>query len=352
MAINKYKIKAGIRYLANLYENGTRVAQRGGFLTKGDAKKWLAQQTVSPEQPLQIATAFRDLCGLYLDWVQPRRGKNTYIAKNGVIKRFLKAHKDITLEEIDRHVLTTYHQLLLANHNPKTANRHLLELSVLFNWLIKEGHAQSNPCRGIEKAREEQSVRYIPPAKDLAAVRMAATNAEREIIDTLYFTAARLSEILSLTWDDINFEKNAIRLWTNKRRGGNREPRVLAMHRELREIMQKRWTLRTDSPMVFTNEAGEKWSRHNPFIRDLFSRVCTRAKIKPFTAHAIRHHVASALSDSHKATQRQIQRFLGHMNLRTTEIYLHDLSVDDEILAAFPDDPIGDSLVKCSENHQ
>jgi integrase len=52
-------------------------------------------------------------------------------------------------------------------------------------------------------------------------------------------------------WDDINFEKNAIRLWTSKRRGGNKEPRVIAMHPELREIIDKRLTKKIDCPFVF-----------------------------------------------------------------------------------------------------
>lgn len=85
----------------------------------------------------------------------------------------------------------------------------------------------------------------------------------------------------------------------------------------------------------FDPEKNARWSRHTPFIKDLFSRLCDRAHVNRFTAHALRHHIASVIDDSHKATHRQIQRFLGHMNLRTTEIYLHDLRIDDDILGAF-----------------
>ncbi|MCG8530633.1 MAG: tyrosine-type recombinase/integrase [Desulfovibrionales bacterium] len=62
------------------------------------------------------------------------------------------------------------------------------------------------------------------------------------------------------------------------------------------------------------------------------------AAVKLFTAHCIRHHVASRLADSRKATHRQIQMFLGHMNIRTTETYLHELDMDRDIVDAF-DDP-------------
>ena len=67
-------------------------------------------------------------------------------------------------------------------------------------------------------------------------------------------------------------------------------------------------------------------------MKNFFERLCSRAGVKPFTAHAVRHHVASRLSDSRKATSRQIQNFLGHRRLTTTETYLHELEVDRSVV--------------------
>jgi integrase len=344
MGIEAYKTKTGQRYLATLYQDGKRVARQGGFATKREAKTWLAEQTVNPPYPILTASC-HEWAGKYLDWVKPRRGPNTYIAKRGVLKRLLHQYPDLLLAKIDRAFLTSYHQSVTNSDGAKTANRHLLEISIWLNWLIREDVIQSNPARAIERAREDRKPRAVPTAEEMAAIRLAATPAERELIDALYFTGARLSEILSLTWEDVNFDLETIRLWTSKRRGGNREPRVLPMHPHLSGIIKRRWETRPDgSPMVFTN-GGRKWSRNHPFIRDLVKRLCARAGVPTYTAHCIRHHVATLMVDTGKANARQIQRFLGHMNLKTTEIYLHDLTVDRGVLEAFP---IGDSIGDCS----
>jgi len=58
----------------------------------------------------------------------------------------------------------------------------------------------------------------------------------------------------------------------------------------------------------------------------LMENLCARARVKSFTFHSIRHHVASILKDSGKATVPQIQKFLRHRRMTTTENYLHDLS--------------------------
>ncbi|WP_163813098.1 site-specific integrase [Pseudodesulfovibrio sp. JC047] len=285
---------------------------------------------------------FTSLASDYLSWVEGRRKRNTYIYKRSTINRFLDFyHGRLPVNEITQEIIETYLQNEIAKRTAKAVNNDLLELSILFNWAVKRGLMSSNPSRPIENYAADAYVRYVPPAEDISAARLVAKPEERRIFDTLYYTAARLSEILELTWEDVNFDHQVVRLWTSKRKGGNREPRYISMHKELQKTLQAAWEARDrHSPYVFTNpKDGKQYTRHTEFIRLLFKRLCERAKIKkPFTAHCIRHHVASRFADSRKATHRQIQQYLGHMNLRTTEIYLHEMSVDRDIVKAF-DDP-------------
>jgi Site-specific recombinase XerD len=342
MSVEKYKTKAGIRYQAVLFVKGQRVARKAGFKTKKDAQKWLHEEGKLWELSggsTTTRTTLKELANDYLTEIEDRRKRNTYIYKRSTFRRFIKFYGGgLRLNEIDRDVVAEYHRVQKVERGAKAANADLRELGTLFKWAIKRDHMLKNPAGQVDKYAEETYVRYVPPAEDIAAARMAATPEERRIIDALYYTAARLNEILELTWEDINFDAKAIRLWTSKRRDGNREPRMLAMHHELEKVLLDAWKSRdTQSPYVFTNpKDGDKYTRHTEFIRLLFSRVCKRAKLKKsFTAHCIRHHVASRFADSRKATHRQIQQFLGHMNLRTTETYLHELQVDHDILDAF-----------------
>lgn len=60
----------------------------------------------------------------------------------------------------------------------------------------------------------------------------------------------------------------------------------------------------------------------------MMANLCTRAGVKPFTLHSIRHHVASILNDSGKASMKQIQTILRHRRQATTENYLHAIAGD------------------------
>lgn len=62
------------------------------------------------------------------------------------------------------------------------------------------------------------------------------------------------------------------------------------------------------------------------------SNLCARAGGAHFSAHSLRHFMATHFDDQHR-----VQKVLGHMNIRTTEIYLHDLGVDRKAAGIFED---------------
>lgn len=243
--------------------------------------------------------------------------------------------EDLTTRDIDGFFTQCRHDV-----GAKTANRILVELKGLWNWSIRKNYFQSNPFRPIEPFPEERFIRRVPTPEEMAKVRLAAKNDEREFIDTLYFTGARLSEVCKLTWEDINFQARTITLWTRKRRSGSLEQRTMAMVESLQKILESRWSRDTRHEVyVFSDEAGKPLRKDHPWLLHLFTDLCERAGVPRFTAHSIRHHVATRLKDSRKATAFQIKEFLGHMNLSTTEKYLHELDVDRDIGTLLDDDP-------------
>jgi len=92
------------------------------------------------------------------------------------------------------------------------ANRDLRDLKALYNWAIRNELLLRNPCINIQAYPEEPKVKYVPPAEDINKVILAADPEETDLLHTVYHTAGRISEILSLKWDDVNFEKRSIRL--------------------------------------------------------------------------------------------------------------------------------------------
>ena len=343
MAVTEYKSKKGRRYRAILYEGKTIVASKRGFKTKGAAKDWLtatAKELKLPE-PTQTAMGFLDASNDYLDDMEARRQHNTYkskVAVTALLIKYMGGDFDIsalTPSDIDAYLLARRDK-----SGPKAANRDIVEFKALWNWLIKKGRAQTNPWRSVEPYPEEKFQRYVPTKEDMMAVRAVAVGQERDLVDFLYYTGARLGEACRLSWPDVDFERMTVTLWTRKRRGGSLEPRTMGMVRSLAILLRERWEQADQGrPEVFIDPAtGRRLEKNTRWSIELFTRLCARAGVKRFTAHCVRHFVATRLKDSRQATPFQIQNLLGHQNLSTTEKYLHELDVDRDVSALLEDD--------------
>src|SRR5215213_4305069 len=105
---------------------------------------------------------------------------------------------------------------------PYQANRLIALLSKIFNWSGRRG--DKNPCVGIERFQEQKRRRYLSSA-ELARLGAALKNAEDERLTSPYviaairllvFTGARLTEILTLRWDQVDFERGWLNLSDSK----------------------------------------------------------------------------------------------------------------------------------------
>lgn len=175
-----------------------------------------------------------------------------------------------------------------------------------------------NPCTTIKKYPEEPYYAYNPPPEDIDKVRMVASQDERDLIETLYHLLARRSEAVRLTWEDVNFERKWVRLYTRKRRGGDLQEDYLPMNDTLYKVLYRRWKRRDKT-------ASNVFSFSDIQLRYMMGELCKKARVKPFGFHAIRHHVSSVLNDSGKASMKQIQKLLRHRRQATTERYLHTI---------------------------
>jgi integrase len=138
-----------------------------------------------------------------------------------------------------------------------------------------------NPCKPIEKYPEDPYHPYVPSQEDIKKVRFIANRDEKDLIETIYHLAARLSEAVRLTWDDINFEQRWVRLYTRKRRGGELKEDYQPMNLALQKVLKNRWEKEGKSNnLVFQFSPYE--------LRNTMDKLCKKAKIKPFGFHAIR----------------------------------------------------------------
>ena len=210
--------------------------KKEGFQSRSKALAWVVEKRAelkNPPLPLPIRLTFSQVSTMYLEDCQARFQKNTWRQKAFVYRNFLTFINDNPeAESITKQTFTAYLKLRKeqkdksdrraekAENGVCVANRDLKELKAVYNWCIRQELLLRNPCHNIESYPEQPKVKYVPPAEDINKVLLAADREDMDLILTLYHTAGRTSEVLNLTWEDINFEQRWVRLWTRKRRGG------------------------------------------------------------------------------------------------------------------------------------
>ena len=120
------------------------------------------------------------------------------------------------------------------------------------------------------------------------------------------------SEILRLTWKDVNLEKRTVTLRTRKRKGGQIQSDLVPMSETLYSCLKRRWNERDkSSPYVFTKPGGGIYTKNDKLVKEMMDKLCKKAGVKKFGFHAIRHHVAMILEDSGRRPWEKFKKCSG-----------------------------------------
>ena len=335
--IVKYRLPTGrVRWatidrvgVVTLDQARRRARQLLGVVSAGDDP--LRRKDVARGAPTLAAVADRFL----EEHVKARRKPATVrlyrLAIDSHIRPLLGA---LAIADVSRADVVRLHHRLRAT--PVLANRVLAVLSKLLSWAGDQGYrpASSNPCRGVEKYKEESRRRYLSPS-ELKRLGAALRIAERydsippsaiTVIRLLLLTGARVGEILSLRWSDVDLTGGALRLPDSK--SGRKtvllpEPAVEMLHA---------WPRFAGSPFVFPGEGhGNRKGRHRVSLADPWAWVRRRARLADVRLHDLRHAYAS-VAVSNGQTLPVIGALLGHTQAATTQRYAH--LMDDPLRVA------------------
>lgn len=232
------------------------------------------------------------------------------------------------MADIDHLVLRRFlAQMRGRNYSKRTIARKLASLRSFFKFLYREGYIKTNPISAISTPKLDKKLpRFLDVEKMVKLVqapdeRTVAGLRDRAILETLYSAGVRVSELVGLDVDDIDFISGVAKVLgkgSKERLVPIGEPALAA----LRSYIGKRseWALK-DKTAVFLNRFGRRLTdRSVRRIVDKYIRALSFAeKISP---HSLRHSFATHLLDR-GADLRSVQELLGHMNLSTTQIYTH-----------------------------
>jgi integrase len=323
--------------------SGSPQRVKHGFQTKSAASEWelLVKSEIRIPTPEKTDLIFSEACQKYLEYCDKRFQNNTVRYKATAFRQFIThVGHDPGIDEVNIKIVASYLDKVFDEANGKTANRVLREIKALFNWLITNEFATHNPALKIKRYGEKKFVKYIPPIEDIKAVILAASPEEQDFISFVLYTGARLSEVLRLTWEDVNFDLGTARLWTRKRRDGSYEFDEFRVSGTLIGTLKRRFDKRNKESMyVFPRQDGEMGSKNT--WDKIMPRLCKKARVKPFGFHSIRHYYASVLMDSGKMSLVEIQKQLRQKRASTTDAYLQELRAGDSVAADVIDEVVG-----------
>jgi integrase/recombinase XerC len=236
------------------------------------------------------------------------------------------------------------HWLNSKHEKPASMARKLASLRSFYRYLQREGRVGLNPAEAI---RTPKQLKHLPRVltKDDAAALMefpvdeaGGSPRDRALLETLYSTGARVSELVGINLDDLRASEGLVRL-----RGKGRKERIVpigsvalqAIHAYLdqqplsdtRDSTSK--TKRVPSP-VFRNSRGGRLTTRS--VARIVARYSTRLAGGSVSPHTLRHSFATHLLDE-GADLRSIQEMLGHTSLNTTQKYTH--LATDQLLAVY-----------------
>ncbi|HEY7803761.1 MAG TPA: site-specific tyrosine recombinase XerD, partial [Orrella sp.] len=212
---------------------------------------------------------------------------------------------------------------------PSTANRRLATLRRYYRWARRVGRVQVDPCLQVVAAKQVLRLPKTLSEAQVEALLNAPDHTERGVrdramLEVLYATGLRVSELVNLGVLDVSLSDGVIRVVQGK--GG--KDRLVPLGQEAahwieRYLAQARPALlrqRTSSALFVTARAA-------PMTRQSFWLLIKKYAIKagvtaPLSPHVLRHAFATHLLN-HGADLRVVQLLLGHADISTTQIYTH-----------------------------
>jgi len=238
----------------------------------------------------------------------------------------------LTWEKVDRSSLLDYLVTLRErSYAPATMARKVAAIKSFFNFLVSEGTLKKNPTEGISGPKVGKALPRAISVEDVEKLleqpdKVSTPEAKRDkaMLELLYATGMRVSEMVSLNLRDVNLKAGFVRCF-----GKGSKERIIPIHNKAIKAVKTyidearpRILGATSETAMFLNRRGQRLTRQGFWL--ILKGYAEKAKIEAdITPHVLRHSIATHLLHSGKMNLRELQELLGHANISTTQIYTH-----------------------------
>ncbi len=271
----------------------------------------------------------------YVNYLEAERNASTYTIRNYTTDlldyfSFLKSRKIDSLHEVDKQVIRDYLSHLLDQGFVKVSiARKLSAIRSFYRYLMREEIVATSPVADTSSPKLDKRLPGFLSQKEVLELLNAPDSStpqgqrDRALLELLYASGLRVSELVNLDIDKVNLDANEIRV-----RGKGSRERVVLMGKPaaaaiLTYISQGRTRLlgRKGTPALFVNRSGRRLveRRVQKIVEKYSAAAGINRRVHP---HMLRHSFATHLLDG-GADLRVVQQLLGHADLSTTQIYTH-----------------------------
>lgn len=242
---------------------------------------------------------------------------------------YLETHMDFTFEEADSKTLSDYISTLRAQgKSVATVSRSIASIKSFYSFLLSEGIISLNPSLVLVPDKSAQKLPQILTSREVELLLEqpecvdAKGYRDRAMLELLYATGIRVSELIALNVSDVNLSVGIITC-----RGRDKERVIPLYNRAIKalteyiDFVRPQMILHQDETALFVNMSGERMSRQG-FWKLIKSYQAKAGIEKTITPHTLRHSFAAHLLEN-GADIHAIQEMLGHADISSTQIYSH-----------------------------
>ena len=275
---------------------------------------------LADRKAVREAPTFKDLADAYVEEHLPKkRASSAKTDEDALTKVLLPVLGNLKVADITHDDIDGIHRRITKRGKRYRANRIVALLSKMFALAIKKRWLSDNPAKGIERNQEQKRARYLSVLElDQLSEALAAHPDQRtaDAIRLLLFTGARRGEVLSMTWDQIDFETGK---WTKPGASTKQKTEhVVPLSAPALQLLAKMRET-SDSKYVFPGRGGVG---HRTDLKKPWPAICKAAGISGLQVHDLRHSHASMLAGAGYSLP-VIGALLGHTQPSTTARYAH-----------------------------
>ena len=240
-------------------------------------------------------------------------------------KVYFKRWQDVAVNAIKRADVQAWVNELALNHGKHTANRHFNTFRAVLSWGLKnENWYGDNPCIGVDRFAVQPRERFIQPGNEYAkfaeALDQEPNATIRDFFWTCLFTGARMSNVLEMEWEDLDFDLLAWRIPVTK----NGDSQTIPLTPLAMEIFNRRKNAsNAHARWVFPSDrAGRKTGVRGHLVspRKAWLRVLERSGIENLRIHDLRRTAGSYMAIQ-GVSPAIIGKALGHRSPQATAVY-------------------------------